>query len=106
VIISREKVKSTGNRQFLGSDKIEKREFEIKVKNNKAQKINLIIYDQVPISSRPKDIEVTIKEINGARHHLETGELRWLINLDPGQEFSTRFSYQVKFPKSQEINLE
>ena len=106
VLVTREKIKSTSSRVFLGSDHIEKREFEIKVRNNKGQSINLIIYDQVPISGRPKDIEVTVKSTNSAIYNETTGELKWEVALEPNKEFSRKFSYQVKFPKNTEINLE
>lgn len=106
VMVSRQKVKSQTTREFIGKETIEKRQFEIKVRNNKGQPINLIVYDQVPISQRPKDIEVVLKDKNGASHTENTGELKWEIKLEPNKTKEVNFKYQVKFPKGQNINLE
>jgi len=106
VLVNRQKVKSQTTREFIGKETIEKRQFEIKVRNNKGQPINLIVYDQVPISQRPKDIEVILKDKSGAKHNLTTGELKWEVQLDPNKTKDLNFKYQVKFPKGQNINLE
>lgn len=106
VLVSRQKVRSASTREFIGNDKIEKREFEIKVRNHKGQPINLIVYDQVPLSQRPKDIIVDIKSTDGARYVDQTGELSWSFKLDPNQDKTMKFKYQVKYPKNQNINLE
>jgi uncharacterized protein (TIGR02231 family) len=106
VLVSRQKVKSQTSRQFIGKETVEKRQFEIKVKNNKKQAINLIVYDQVPVSQRPKDIEVELKDKSGATHNSLTGELKWELELKPSDSKELDFKYQVKFPKRQIINLE
>jgi hypothetical protein len=106
VLVNRQKVKSQTTREFIGKETIEKRQFELKVRNNKGQAINLIVYDQIPISQRPKDIEVILKDKNGANHTLNTGELKWELKVDPNKTEELNFKYQVKFPKGQNINLE
>jgi len=106
VLISRQKVKSQTSREFIGKETIEKRQFEIKVRNNKQQPINLIVYDQVPVSSMPKDIEVLLKDKNGAILAEQTGELKWELTIDSQKTTELNFKYQVKFPKGQTINLE
>jgi hypothetical protein len=106
VLITRQKVKSETTREFIGKETIEKRQFEIKVRNNKSQPINLIVYDQVPLSALPKDIEVTLRDKDGANQTEQTGELKWELNLDPQKTKELKFRYQVKFPKGQNVNLE
>ena len=106
VLVSRQKVKSQTSREFIGKETVEKRQFEIKVKNNKKQAINLIVYDQVPVSQRPKDIEVELRDKSGATHNSLTGELKWELDLKSSDNKEIDFKYQVKFPKGQIINLE
>ena len=106
VLINRQKVKSQSMREFIGRDNIEKRAYQIEVKNNKSQGINLVIYDQVPISSRPKEITVELRDRGGAYYTERTGELKWETTIKPGDNKKMEFKYQVKFPKNQTINLE
>ena len=106
VLVSRQKVKSQTSRELIGKDNIEKRQFEIKVRNNKSQSINLIVYDQVPLSQHPKDIEVDLKEKSGANHDARTGELKWEVKIDANQTKELSMKYQVKFPQNQQINIE
>ncbi|MBT8326584.1 MAG: mucoidy inhibitor MuiA family protein, partial [Bacteroidia bacterium] len=106
VLVSRQKVKSQTSRVLIGKDKIEKRQFEIKVRNNKSQPINLIVYDQVPLSQRPKDIIVDLKDKSGANHDLRTGELKWDVRINANETKELSMKYQVKFPQNQQINIE
>jgi uncharacterized protein (TIGR02231 family) len=106
VLVNRQKVKSQTTREFIGKETIEKRQFEIKVRNNKSQAINLIVYDQIPISRQPKDIEVTLKDKKGATYTEKTGELKWEFDLKQDKTEELGFRYEVKFPKDRTINLE
>jgi hypothetical protein len=106
VLVSRQKVKSQSSREFIGKDNIEKRQFDIKIRNNKKQAINIIVYDQVPLSSRPKDIEVLLKDKSSAIHSEKTGELKWIMKIDPAETKELTLRYQVKFPKGNHINIE
>ncbi len=106
IIVGRQKVKAQSTREFIGKEKIEKRQFEIKIRNNKKQDINIIVYDQVPLSSRPKDIEVLLKDKSGAIHSEKTGELKWEMKIKPSETKQVSLKYQVKFPKNQMVNIE
>lgn len=106
VLVQRQKVKSQTSREFIGKETIEKRQFEIKVRNNKNQAINLIVYDQIPLSRQPKDIEVVLKDKGGATFTEQTGELKWEFELKEDKTKELDFKYEVKFPKNRTINLE
>jgi uncharacterized protein (TIGR02231 family) len=93
-------------KQTLGQKKGDQKQnfytYEITVKNNKKQAIELSLKDQYPIS-RDKQIEVTLKEDGGATVDPETGFMNWEIKLAPGESKKVRFSYQVKYPKDKQI---
>jgi uncharacterized protein (TIGR02231 family) len=72
--------------------------YEITIKNNKKQSIELLLKDQFPIS-KVKDIEVILLENGDATVDSETGMLDWKLNLTPGESKKVRFSYQLKYPK-------
>ncbi len=60
----------------------------------------------MPLSQRPKNIEVTLKDKSVAVHDLKTGELKWDFKLEPNRTNELGLKYLVKFPKGQAINLE
>lgn len=105
IAVKRTSIKEFSKKQFLGSNKIDYRTFEISIRNNKKQSINLIIEDQYPISTM-KEVEVDKIENKEAELDTETGKLKWIINLDAGKEKKVGFKYSVKYPKGNTIILE
>jgi len=105
VIIKREKQKDFNERQFIGSSQKDSRSFIIDIKNRKSQAINLIIEDQLPISTNG-DITVEKQEISKAKYDETNGELTWQMVLQPNEQKKLALKYQVKYPKNKPINLE
>ncbi|TCC86649.1 mucoidy inhibitor MuiA family protein [Pedobacter frigiditerrae] len=105
VIIKREKQKDFNEKQFIGSSQKDSRSFIIDIKNRKSQAINLIIEDQLPISTN-SDITVDRQEISKARYDETNGKLTWQMVLQPNEQKKLALKYQVKYPKNRPINLE
>jgi len=105
VSVNREKIKDFTTKQFIGNKKEETRTWKTTVKNNKNQEINMIILDQVPVSTAA-DIEVTVLNISGAKHDLETGELKWEFTLKPVDKRELDLKYSVKYPKFRNLIIE
>ncbi len=105
ISVKRIRVKEFSKKQFLGSNKVDYRSFEINIRNNKKQTINLVIEDQFPISTM-KEVEVDRIENKEADLDNETGKLKWTIQLDPAKEKKIGFRYSVKYPKSSNLVLE
>lgn len=101
VAIERKTIKQTLG-QKKGDQKLNFFTYEITVKNNKKQAVELNLQDQFPVS-RDKQIEVTLKDDGGAVVDAETGFLTWDIKLAPGESKKVRFSYQVKYPKDKQV---
>lgn len=104
VVVTREKLKDFSSVKFLGSNKKQIFTYEITVKNNKKEKVEMMLKDQYPLSTN-KDIEVEVLETGGAVNNTETGILNWKLELAPGESKKVRISYSVKYPKDKEINL-
>lgn len=102
VSVNREKVKDFITRQFIGSKKEETRSWKTTVKNNKDQAINLIILDQIPVSTNA-DIEVNAQNISGAKQDTETGEIKWEFELKPTEKKEFELKYSVKYPKNRNL---
>lgn len=104
VVVTREKLKDFSSVKFLGSNKKQVFTYEITVKNNKKEKVQMMLKDQYPLSTN-KDIEVELLEISGASNNAELGLLNWLTELAPGESKKFRVSYSVKYPKDKVVNV-
>jgi uncharacterized ubiquitin-like protein YukD len=105
VVVKRERVKDFKDQQFIGSNQRAVRSFTIDVKNRKSQKINLVVEDQLPVSTSG-DITVEKQEISNAELEDATGKLTWKMELLPNEQKKLALKYLVKYPKGRIINLE
>jgi TonB-dependent SusC/RagA subfamily outer membrane receptor len=104
VVIAREKLTDFSSVKFLGSNKKQTFTYEITVRNNKKEPIQMELRDQFPLSSN-KDIEVELLQHDDASVNNETGIVTWKVKLAPGEVKKYRLSYSVKYPKDRVINL-
>jgi uncharacterized protein (TIGR02231 family) len=102
LIVKREKVQDYCSSKLIGTNKLHTVTYEIKVKNTRKESIQLLLKDQLPISSQ-KDIEVEVLEISDAMRNEETGVLTWKLNVAPNETKTVRIQYSVKFPKDKLI---
>ncbi|MDD2624250.1 MAG: mucoidy inhibitor MuiA family protein [Candidatus Riflebacteria bacterium] len=105
VSVNREKQKDYTVKQFIGNKKEETRAWSTTVKNNKNQAINMIILDQVPVSTI-EEIEVNVQNISGAKRNTETGEIKWEFELKPNDKKEFELKYSVKYPKYRNLIIE
>jgi hypothetical protein len=105
VSVSREKVKDYKTKQSIGNKKEESREWQLSVKNNKKQDINIVLLDQVPVSTS-EEIEVEVQQISGAKRNNETGELKWEFTLSPSAKKDLELKYTVQYPKTKTLIVE
>ena len=105
VSVKREKMKDFTTKQFIGSKKEESRVWNITVKNNKSQSINMLVFDQVPVSTL-EEIKVEILKISGAKHNQETGEIKWDFSIEPNENKIFELNYSVKYPKYRNLIIE
>ncbi|KFF07576.1 DUF4139 domain-containing protein [Flavobacterium reichenbachii] len=104
VSIKREKVADKSGTKFLSAKKEQTFTFDITVRNNKKETIELLLKDQYPLSTN-KEIEVELLQSDGAKVNTETGILTWQLQLKPNENKKFRISYRVKYPKDQILNL-
>lgn len=103
ISIKREKVVDKSGTKFLSSKKEQTFTFDITVRNNKKETVQLLLKDQYPLSS-DKEIEIELKESDGAKINTETGILTWDLNLKPNETKKIRISYKVRYPKDKIID--
>jgi uncharacterized protein (TIGR02231 family) len=102
VSIKRVTIKNTEKVKIKGDNKTESFSYEIVVKNNKKQPINLLLKDQFPLSN-DKEIEVALVNDGEAEINTEIGVLNWKLTIPAGESKSKQFGYTVKYPKTKII---
>ena len=105
VQVRRDKSKEFLKVKTVAGNRVETREFTIQVRNNKKQKINLKISDQVPVSVN-NQIQVSHKELSGGKLDETTGIIEWILELDPEENRELVLKYEVKYPKRETVILE
>jgi uncharacterized protein (TIGR02231 family) len=103
VALSRKKQSELSKRQLLGNNEKETFYFETTVRNNRDKEINVLLEDQLPISSDGQ-IEVAMLEISGAVLEKNTGKLSWNMKLAPGESKTITLGYSIKTPKSMQVS--
>ena len=104
VAVKREKLADFSSVKFLGTNKLQKFTYEITVKNNKNESIDLLLKDQYPLTTN-KEIEVELLDNGKAEVNTDLGILNWKLNLNAGESKKIRFVYSVKFPKDKSLNI-
>ncbi|KIX21133.1 membrane protein [Flavobacterium sp. 316] len=102
ISIKREKVVDKSGTKFLSSYKEQIFTYDIIVRNNKKESIDMLLKDQYPIST-DKEIIIELLEKDKAKVNEETGVLTWKINLKSNETKKFRISYKVKYPKDKII---
>ncbi|NRT15512.1 uncharacterized protein (TIGR02231 family) [Flavobacterium sp. 28A] len=103
IAITREKVSNKSGTKFLSSYKEQTFTYDISVRNNKKEAVEILLKDQYPLSTN-KDITVELLENDRAKVNEETGLLSWELKLDSNETKKIRISYKVKYPKDQIID--
>ena len=104
ILVNRKKLNDKSKTNFLSNKKVQDFVFEISVRNNKKEAIDIEIEDNYPISANA-DIEVILTEKDGASVNTETGKLTWNLNLKPNETKKIKFGYQIKSAKDKNIRL-
>ncbi|WP_396165942.1 DUF4139 domain-containing protein [Flavobacterium sp.] len=102
ISIKRERITDKSGTKFLSSNKEQTFTYDITVRNNKKEEINMLLKDQYPLST-DKEITVELLDKDGAKANEETGVLSWEIKLRPNETKKYRISYKVKYPKDKII---
>jgi uncharacterized protein (TIGR02231 family) len=102
IVLKREMVKDLSETKFIGSNKKQTFVYELSVRNGKAEAIELLLKDQIPVSTE-QHIEVELLDKDGGSINEETGVVTWRLKLKAGETKKLRLSYSVKYPKDKQI---
>ncbi len=103
ISVKREKVVDKSGTKFLSSYKEQMFTYDLTIRNNKKEDIEMLLKDQYPLSS-DKEITIELLEDGKAKVNTETGILTWELKLAPNETKKIRISYKVKYPKDKVID--
>ena len=103
ISIKKEEVKDRSGEKFLSSYKEKTVTYDLVIRNNKKESINIEIKDGIPLSNN-EAIKVELLESSGAKKTDETGILIWNLKISPSETKKLRVSYKVRYPKDFIIN--
>jgi uncharacterized protein (TIGR02231 family) len=102
IVVQREKIKDLSTRKTMGANQKDTYGYTISVRNAKAENIEIIVEDQVPVSQNSQ-VEVTVLDNGGAQYHKDYGKLRWEFLLKPQETRKLEYKYEVRYPKDKMI---
>jgi len=105
VMVARKEVDNFTSKQFIGNKKQERKAWKTTIRNNKHQPINMIVLDQVPVSTLD-EIEVKIEALSNGELVKPTGEVSWKMELAPSENKELELRYSVKYPKNRGLVIE
>ena len=103
ILVKYDSGKENKRKGLLGSSTKESRSFVISVHNLKKRKVNLLILDQLPVST-DKVLVIEATEISGAKHDNETGELKWEFDLAENAKRDFAIKYTIAYPSNRYIS--
>ena len=105
IVVERVKRKGYSEKPVIGGRRTVTIGWDITVRNTGNARVDLILQDQYPISSR-SEVEVKLEDEGGATVDKDRGSLTWRIPMDPRTTKELKFTYSVKHPKDQPVVLE
>jgi len=105
IVIERKQEKEFQEKQFIGSSVRAVREFVITIQNRKSEPVNLIVEDQIPVSTSG-EVVVEKQEFPEGKLDEKTGKVTWVLNMPANGQKQLHLKYQVKYPKNKPITLE
>lgn len=104
ITVTRTKLPVKESNKLLGSEVTKTVTYELRLKNNKAKQVNLIIEDQVPITQN-KEIKIEMKNSGKADYNDKTGLLKWDTNIGSREYKTLTFSYSVTSNKDMPLSM-
>jgi uncharacterized protein (TIGR02231 family) len=104
IIVKRTLQKKELKEKIIGEKKERTFAYSIEVKNLKATSIDLVIQDQIPITTNA-DITVEAMELNKGKLDPRTGFVEWDVTVKSKESKVIDFGFKVKHDKNQNIPI-
>jgi uncharacterized protein (TIGR02231 family) len=104
ILVERNRITEYSKKTFLSGKRKENIGWEIIIRNNKKSDIDIIVYDQLPVSVR-KEIQVEQEDISNGELDEQTGIIQWKIHLKPAESKKLILKYSVSYPKDRKVDI-
>lgn len=92
-------VSEYSSKKALANEIVATFNYEIKLKNNASEKVNLEVMDQVPVSGE-SGVKVEVLEMSdGGEKEAESGKIFWRLELGANSDKTLALKYSVTYPK-------
>ncbi|WP_454046527.1 DUF4139 domain-containing protein [Chryseobacterium sp. Marseille-Q8038] len=102
ITVKRIKLGDKTSQKAMNTNKWETESYQISIRNNTKENIELEVLDQLPISENSKILVKTL-DLGGGSLDDKTGSILWNRNIGSGNSEKITFSYEVKYPKDMQI---
>ncbi len=102
--IKRESVKDYTETKVFGNPITVFKSWKTTIKNNKPNKIKIMVLDQIPVSCH-EDIEVEIINLSKGKLDEMGGGVRWILEVDKNQQKEVQIDYSVTHPNKQDLYI-
>ncbi len=92
-------VSEYSSKKILAGQVVSTENYEIKIKNNGAEKITIEVLDQVPVSEESRVKTENVEMTEGGERDEVTGLITWKFELNPSSEKIITLKYSVTYPK-------
>jgi uncharacterized protein (TIGR02231 family) len=89
-------------KKISGSTKKDTYYYDIQVRNNRTVPVKINVFDQIPLSNS-SEITVTVETIGTGKKNDITGEVSYMVTLQPGETANLEIGYSVRYPKNAKI---
>lgn len=104
VVIERKSIVDKSNTKFIGQKETKNKSFEINIRNAKSKSIKIEILDQIPLSKN-NEIKVKLNESADAVYNEQTGELKWIVEVNSNEKVTKTFDFEISYPKNKKIRF-
>jgi hypothetical protein len=101
--VERTPLKDNNIKQLIGNKKTDEKGYQISIKNLKKQAVNLLIEDQLPLSTF-EEIVINPIELSKGEYDENTGSIKWQMHIESQKEKTITFKYSIKYPKGFQIS--
>jgi uncharacterized protein (TIGR02231 family) len=102
ILVKREKRKDFTSKKVIGTNKTETYSFLLTIRNNKPNPVNIMLNDQIPVSSN-SGITVEPIELSGGNYDSQSGYVKWDLEINEQETKQIILTYSVKYPKDKTI---
>ena len=89
-------------KKISGGTKKDTYYYDIQIRNNRTVPVRINVFDQIPLSNS-SEITVTVETIGTGKKNDLTGEVSYMVTLQPGEIANMEIGYSVRYPKNAKI---